>query len=613
MKPTIENLRDTFKYSYEEYEESRVEATEVWDAYHNRQYTSAQLALLQNRGQPAETFNVVKLFSRMLLGYYSTTVNTIVAQPQQITDVTEAALVNDCINYVIRKNNFPSAEGEKVKLSGIISGLMCTYESVKKCKETDEFGRPFIDIAIEHVPEFELVLDPMSISDDYSDARFIHRFRWLSDEGVADLLGKKALEKLDSYANTLEVEEAEFEFKYNGQFQGYYKLHDNYLIIHSIVRDGEDFWSCYWSGEVLLKKTKLAYTELKFPYRVTKVHPSDKVEYYGIFREIKESQKAINQALIKLQLMVNTEKVYVEDNAVENIAAFTNAVNRVSGVIPVKALAGIRVENMAKDVLDQYTIIDKALDRIQRILGINDSFLGMAYASDSGRKVKLQQNAAIVALRYLTGRIESFYRYLGWDIAKLIKQYWTAHQVLRIGDPSIGERWIEVNQPLMQWTGQYDQMGQPVMEPVFEEVVDPETGEHMEDEEGNLLFAPVPAAGTDLTFTDVDIEIISTSYNDEDEKNQLMLETILNGHVGSMLAQVNPAGFFQAASLSMRSVKTKHSPDVVRILEQTAQMLSGNPMAQQEASMMAQGGSPNQNPMSQELKLPQNTNEGFGQ
>lgn len=612
-------LKDTFKIGYEAFEDSRKEAEEVWDMYHNRHYTIDQLNVLANRGQPAETFNVIKLFARVLLGYYSTVINNIQAFPVRPEDIPTSSVLNDVINYTLRENNFNS-EGEKVKLSGIISGLMCSYTEVIDTGVKDEYGRPLVEITMEHVPEMEIILDPASRKDDYSDARYLHRFRWISEMEVEQLFGKAKLEELTAHYNFTGQEDAEYERKGREQEVGFYRTHDNYLIVHSVVKDIDGkIWSIFWNDDVILQKKEITHKEVTFPYRVVKVHTSNIPEYYGIFREVKETQKAINQALIKLQLMVNTQKAFVEEGAVENLASFTAAYNRVTGVIPVKSLAGIRVENLAQEVLEQYAIIDKALDRVQRILGVNDSFLGMAYASDSGRKVKLQQNAAMVSMRYLTGRIETFYRFLGWDLANLIKQYYVAHQILRITDQSNGDRWVELNKPMRTFQGQIDQAtGQPVMQTEWEEVLDPATGEPMIDEDGNYVIAPIPEPETELAFTKVSIEIASNAYNDEDEKSQLMLEQVLAGAVGQMLAQVNPAGFFKAAGLSMKTMKTKHSPEIAAILEQTAMMLGGDQMAAQQAQAMAMGmpgalaqqSGPQNGASSRTLNLPQNTNEG---
>lgn len=611
MKSDVETLRDTFKIGYEAYQASRDEAEVVWNLFHNRQYTADQLATLENRGQPKETFNVVKLFARMLIGYYSTVVNTATALPVDEPDVYTAGLINDIMAYTFRTNNF-TAEGDTIKLGGIISGLFVSYINVLPTGKRDRFGRPINKIEIEHVPDNEVILDPMSRKDDYSDARFIHRFKWLAEDEAIKLYGKEKVAMLEAYYNHTDAEGAEFEYSYNGEFTGYYKIFDNYLIVHSIIIDDDGrTWSVHWSNELELFRKEITYKEVRFPYRVQKLHTSDRTEYYGIFREIVETQYAINQALIKIQLMASTQKAYVEDGAVENIADFTRAFNRVTSVVEVTDLAGIKIENMSREVLDQYTIIDKAFDRIQQILSINDSFLGMAFASDSGRKVKLQQNATITALRYLTGRIEQFYRLLGWDVANLIKQFYTAEQAVRITDETTGSRWVYVNQPMQIPTGKLGPDGQPIVEYAFEEVRDPESGEFMEDEEGNLLFAPIPEDETEIAFTDIEIEMNTTAYNDEDEKNQLMLETILSGNIGQQLAMVNPAGYFQAASLSMKSMKTKNSPDIAKILAQTAERLGGDPAFATAASLMAQGQPTNEGgSLSQQLKLPQNTNEG---
>lgn len=616
MKTDLATLKDCFWASYDCYYQSRLEANEVNDFYHNRQWTADQMNLLEQRGQPKETFNVVKLFARMLVGYYSTTINTIVADPVQQSDSTTASLLTDTIASVLEHNNM-AIQGDKIKLSGILSGLMCTAQIPYKTGERDRFGRPIYDIKIEHVPDYELVLDHMSTAEDYSDARYLHRFKWLPRESVIKLFGEDKIDRLEAYYNYLDVEEAEYEYTHTYWYYGRYRVFDNYLITHTTIEDDDNKrWSIYWCGDVELQRKEITYRNVKWPYRVVKLHTSDKTEYYGIFREVIETQKAINQALIKLQLMVNTQKVFVENNAVEDVTRFTDAVNRVNGVIPVKSLKGIKVEDLSREAIKQYEIIDRAFDRIQRLLNVNDSFLGMAFASDSGRKVKLQQNATIMALRYLTVRIESFYQLLGKDMAELIKQFFTAEQALRVSDDVVGQRWVELNKPLEEWSGQMDpNTGEPIMRPVLEQVYDPENGKALVTEANQLVFAPVPVDGTELQFTKHDIKIQAVNYNDEDERTQLMLETVMSGQVGQLLAQVNPAGFFKMAGYNLRTMKTRYSPEISKILEDTGDMLSQNPEDEDAAAILAgqnalpsggEGAGPAQ---SRTLKLPANTNE----
>lgn len=613
MDTNVPTLQDLLKIGYEAYWDSREESAEVLNLFHNRQYSDSQLATLESRGQPAETFNIIKLFGRLLLGYYSTVVNTIKTAPRQYQDILTSSLLNDVVDYTMEVNHFET-EGDKIKLDGILQGLMCVYVDVNDTGETDQFGRKLREVELEHVPAEEIILDPLSRKEDYSDGRFLHRFKWISTEQLIKLLidmgksktqAREMVDKLDAYDNHLDIDEAEFEYKYNEQFDGYFKKYDNYLVVHTVIEDDDGkVWSIYWSGDYELSREEVTYKEVKFPYRVHKIHTSNKTEYYGIFREVVQSQHAINQALLKIQLMVNTQKAFVEKGGVNNLAEFTDQFNRVNAVIPVNSLKKIKIENLTREVIDQYTVIDKAFDRIQRVLGVNDSFLGMAFASDSGRKVKLQQNQTALSLRYVSVRIEQFYRLLGWDIVNLVKQYYTATQALRITDESVGERWVEINRPMTMWTGRLDpQTSQPIMDYVWEEVLDPASGEPEVDDEGNIIIAPIPDAATEIAFTKVDLSIDSVVYNDEDEKNQLMMETILQGSIGQTLLQVNPAGYLKAAALTVKSMQTKHSIDISEILAQTAMQIS------QGAVPMPSPENATASPGSQELKLPQNTNE----
>ncbi|RLB63087.1 MAG: hypothetical protein DRH08_11550, partial [Deltaproteobacteria bacterium] len=533
-----------------------------------------------------------------------------VADPVQMSDVTTASAMTGAIQHVFEKNKM-NVEGDKIKLGGIVSGLLCTQQQPYKTGARDQFGRPIYAIKVQNIPDSELVLDPLSTNEDYSDARFLHRFKWLPPESITQMFGFTAFEKLESHYNYLDIPEAEYDYKHGTQFHGRYRVFDNYLITHTVIQDDNNKrWSIYWCGDVELERKEITLKNVKWDYRLVKLQSSNYTEYYGIFREVVETQKAINQALIKLQLMVNTQKVYVESNAVEDVSKFTDAVNRVNGVIPVKSLKGIKVEQLAREALEQYAIIDKAFDRIQRVLNINDSFLGMAFASDSGRKVKLQQNATVMALRYLTVRIESFYELLGQDIAGLVKQYYTAEQVLSITDEVVGRRFIELNKPEMRWSGRmHPQTGEPVMEPMFEEVLDPENGEPVIAPDGSLVFAPIPEAGSELAYAEHDIRIEAVNYSDEDEKNQVLMESVMSGQMGQMLSQVNPAGFFQMAALSLKSMKTKYSPEISQIFSDTATMLQGNPEDEGAAAVIAGNTSHGDTPINKDTKLPVNTNE----
>lgn len=593
MKTDIKTLQDTFKIGYDNYAESRLEAEEVYDLYHNRQYSKIQEAILNSRGQPKETYNVIKMFARMFIGYLNSVVNDIKITPRQQNDIYTASVLNDLVSYTIYNNNF-SVEADKIKLDGLLSGLMCVFERVVKTGEKDPLGNDKYEIHLEHIPSYEIILDPYSRKEDYSDARFIHRYKWVTEEDVITNFGAGKLAKLQANVNTSDIPTADLSETFKGGFNGKYKIHNMYLIVHSIVKDKDKTYSIFWSDDEILDKQEIPYDRVKFPYRVQRLNYSNTTEYYGLFRDIVETQKAINQALLKIQTLVNTKKIFVNKNAVDNMQNFANEVSKVNGIIPVKDINGILIDSQNKEIADQYIIIDKAIERIKSVLSINDSFLGMANASDSGKKVAIQQNASVVALRYLTTNVESFYKLIGTDILHLIQQYFTYYDVIGIADEYAGMKWLEINRPEPKID---PNTGQPIpanniwgYEPLLEESTDLRTGKPKKDKNGNLIMQPVPTRDSDIQFTKADVIVQSVSYNDELQQNQQILEGVLNGNLGQFLMQVNPAGYLQIASLSLLNLKSKVSPELAEILSQTAGMITQQQQQMQEQLAMQQQG-----------------------
>ena len=739
MRTDIKTLKDSFEAWYEVNRESRREASTVIDLYHNRQWAKEQLVVLENRGQPKETFNIIKLMTRTLVGYYGTVVNRAVVEPRTYNDVTKATLMNDAIQTVYERTDFETVDDD-IKMYGMLTGLFISHTQVKYSGKQDIFGRNEYSIVISEVNPEEVVIDPLSQKRNYSDARGIHRFKWLSEEQVKKEFGKnqKTIDKLDAYFNHLDIDEAEYTYRYAEEFVGRYKVDNMYLVVHSVI-NGE---SIYWCGDVELARTKIDYN----PYTVVRLQKTNREEYYGIYREVIESQKAINQALIQIQLLVNSNKVLVQTDAVDDVDEFADSVSRVNSVIEVVDLQGIEIKNMSQDVLQQYAVIDNAFARIKQVLGVNDAMLGQAFAADSGRKVKLQKNNAIMTLRHLTNPLELFHKSLATTVTMLISRYFTAHQVLRVTDDVTGSRFVEINKPILipllppelqqlvaqglpleyayealltghlnpmvqqamqqqqahaQQAQAYQQEQQqlaqmqnqmqmqmvnsqmsgkapalngtvpppgpapmqslpkldltkavensdkaklnsimrikrpdapPGMDWLYEEMINPETGEPLRDKEGNILLIPAAQEDSKLDIKEYDVVIKPSSYDDEDEKAQLMMEVMLNGPIGNFAAQVSPAYYAKMISLNTQSMKTKHSPEIAKLFNDMAMQLGQNPEFEAYIRQMSAGGSqsgangrvtddgnggaipPNMGgggPMSSELKLPQNTNEGY--
>jgi len=645
----IDYLKESFRYSSDTYQTSQVEAQEARDMFANRHYTAEQIAVLNSRGQPVETFNVVLMMIRALTGYLGQVQNAPQIKPRTLQDNDVAFALNDYVQYVLDDNDFDMVK-RKLLLDGLTSGLMVQYMDVVKTGAKDRYGRDIHKINISHVPSYQVAIDPQSTMEDYSDARFIHRFKWISEDNFMQLYGTRKFAEVktkDMDYNHLNVSDAdktrfekdqsynstEYSTGYNARFSHTYQIHNKWLVVHSVVRENNgDYWAIQWCDDVILKREKITFKDVKSPYTVTKMNDIlDVEEFYGPFREVVESQKAINQALLQIQLLINTSKAFVEEGAVEDIAKFKDAFNRVNAVVEVEELSGIKLEDMSRDIMNQYTAIDKALERIKLVLGVNDSFLGNAYASDSGRKVQIQAQHSSGMLSYVTGKVEHMMKQTGHNIVGLARQYISAEQVIRTSDHMVGERYFSINQPVMRpvidpTNGQPmmdPQTGQPAMEPVMEPVVDPGSGDFVINEDtGAIALAPLGDPSSTLSYADVDIIIESVPMDQTQEKDQLILETVVNGPMGQALLQANPAGYYMASSLSLRNYGAKFSNVLADIYQKTALMVGngqmdptlamagGNMQAIMGGAMGGSNGNPVNGPSSQTAQIPTGQDQG---
>ena len=577
MDITINDLRHRIAVSDEIYKESKDKARHIINLYHNRQYTQEQLQALAQVGQPAQTFNIIKLFARQLIGYYSAVIGTYNILPRHPEDVPIASLLSDVVKFVNEHISF-NVEMDEVKLYGFLTGIFASQISVQADLSAgkvrrDAFGRTIYKIVKEAINPLELLLDPLSIKADYSDARYIDRFKWVPKETLLEINPNINFNKLAEYYNSLNLEDAEIEKRFGSKFISSYGQTDLYLLVQSYTKMPDNTINfTQWVGDTIISNETLDYPVSQFPIRITKLSDSDRAEFYGVFEDVYKSQDAINQAIVQIQLLIGGKKAFVEEGAVDNLDEFIEAYNRVNAVVPVVNLQGIKIEKMTEELQEQFIIIDKAFNRVQRVLNINDSFLGMAFQYDSGKKVQLQQNATTMALRYIDTKLRAFYQIDAQDTLAMIKKYYKASYMINLSTDS-EQKWVSLNVPLINpKTGR----------PIWREAINPITGKPEVDDNGLPIYEPIIDPDTDLSYNDYDLIVEIVATNNEDERNQVMIETVLNGTPGQVLLQMNPGAYLRAVAISIQNSKTRNSPEIAGLFNETAQMLQPQPHMQNQ-------------------------------
>ncbi|RLB75255.1 MAG: hypothetical protein DRH24_19905 [Deltaproteobacteria bacterium] len=181
----------------------------------------------------------------------------------------------------------------------------------------------------------------------------------------------------------------------------------------------------------------------------------------------------------------------------------------------------------------------------------------------------MQTQSLASQLTMITSRVEYMYKMIGTDLLELIKQFYKAEQVMKIADPLNTEHYAHINKPLQMPTGHVNPDGTLVTSLVWVEDTD-ELGNPKQDKDGAYMMIPLNDPDTDIQFTAVDLKVVASKGHNADERNQLLMETFVNGPAGQILMQTNPAGFLRTLAMMASEFGTKHSLEIARILMETA-------------------------------------------
>lgn len=594
-KTSVSYLQHLIKHCAREYQESYDNLEESINYYEGRHYDLAQIKDMQTTGTIPIKYNLYREQTNMITGYTSTVVNTIRITGQQQEDATVASTLHDVVNYIFRQNQFDTSKGLDAVTNSILSGVFSVYCAPVDTGRVDEFGRPIYDLEIEPIPMQELILDPQSVKPDYSDAQHITRVVWVSKERVHTLFPDKT-EIIDSISPNQEQTQISIQdktFRSIGTYgtgSSYVEGQEMIQLLHTVIKDGEKTFSIYWAGDTVIDKSEITFKKTQFPYVVYKVNNFSRIEFYGILRDLKEKQDLVNRMYRRTQQLLSNEKMIVEPDAVDDKNTLARQMASDSPLLEVKRKDGVEFINKTADLRYHMELMDSTIRKAHDALGLNPSFYGQSYASDSGRKVELQQRSAITALEPFKKKIQQAYRTLARQVSSLVQQYYTATQTIALVDDRLGRKWLTLNEPIKIYTNEYEQDeagnliigedGQPVRKfnYYFEEVLDPETGKVVVDDDGNEVRAPLPIRGTEIQFFDHDIVVDTTAYDDKDEKLREQVANLL-AQAGQIIVQINPAEYLNLVKIQLEGYKTEQSAELSasleRIIQQVAQAQGG--------------------------------------
>ena len=570
-------IRDYLRIDYEALQRSYEEAYEIKEYYHNRQFTAKQLQEFKALGITPENYNIIKLYERILRGYFSSIISNIVAKAGNNSSPVLAKAMDDTLKSVLEANDFEILNDD-LKLPLILYGFLAVYYSVSDSGKKNSFNEPINDIKIKKLITHSVIPDHMATERDFSDARRISHWKWISSEEFKELFGARKLAEFKKTISTVKTDLSSAYMNsevFGEDFRGAFYDDEKYLVVNTVVKTSSGFTSYHWCGDYDIKKEKLDFN----PYRCFKLY-DDTVgnEFYGLFRELLPVQDAINEHIMNIKRFDNDERLFVDVNKLENgankKAEFTRMYNAVGEVIFMDNLVNaFHSDKFSKEIAEELAKLEAALKRAMDLLGITPSFLGNANASDSGRKVKYQYNASTNSFNYIDVVFKNIFKTLGQDIVYLIKKYKTAHELIRLTNKFGQDNWTEINAPFVMPINTPDGL---MYRMITREETDKE-GRVLRDEKGAIRLRQVKEPEQDLAKTDVVIYVNAVNQLETDEMERVITETMLQGAPGQFVANASPGAYAHMLSISMNSLNSKHSTEFAQIFDTLAEQLGYAP------------------------------------
>lgn len=194
-----------------------------------------------------------------------------------------------------------------------------------------------------------------------------------------------------------------------------------------------------------------------------------KNDYYGLFRDIRPLQDALNFSMLRMQNMLGSTKLLMEKDAVEDIDVFQEDYARDDGVAEVNsgAIAAGKIKEIkhSADLAQLGNMTAGYKKAAPKLIGATDELFGAAVNRMSGYAIEQRQNVGMVGLQEYMSASDNLETQAFTKLSYIIQQYYTAEQILRISERKDVERYFTINEYQRGEYGEilYGQDGQPLI------------------------------------------------------------------------------------------------------------------------------------------------------
>lgn len=442
-----DNLSTLIAYfdDYEEASESARKASEKdRDYYDSKQFTSDELKVLRDRGQPDIVINRIRPKVDFLMGYEASNRTDPRAFPRTPQDQDAAEAATDALRYVKDATDLDqifSNVWENLLIEGA-GGLELTVE---------EQQNGDIEIMPVRWDWDRIFWDPHSRKHDFSDARYLGGVLWMDADDaksrwpdMADAIGEMVNES--SFTRTFDDRPDRWVGKASTS-----STRKRVRIVQMYYKDGNTWHHCTFTKAGKLESLPVPFKDSKgmswCPMLLQSAYVDRENNRSGLVRTMIGVQDEINKRRSKALHRITMRQVVTEHGAVDDVDAAKKELSKPDGMIVVNP--GFRFEMLqaGEQLAAELQLLQEAKNEIE-MMGPNAAMQGKDDKAPSGRAILANQQSGQTEIALLMDRHRHLKKRTYQRIWDLIRQYKTAQWWVRVTDDEKNVKFVGLNRPV---------------------------------------------------------------------------------------------------------------------------------------------------------------------
>lgn len=428
---------------------ARLNSEKCIDYYDSKQWTERERRALRKRKQPETVNNKIKEAVNGILGVIERGQSSPVAYPRRPGDEDGADASTDALRFVADKNRFKRLRVNTFR-DMLVPGTMAAIV------EADED----LNVTITKIRWEQLIADPRSREEDFSDARYLGTAKWQYLDDLKAQYSDKAAD-LDQAVSAGPLLDNTFADRPNeaGSFGGMTIWSDSkrrrLMTVELYHREAGQWMRSCFHARGLLEDGPSPYVDEKgrpvCPIEAQSAYVDRDNNRYGPTFDMLSRQDAVNKRESKLLHLLSTSQVVQKQQGAEqSIETVREEAARPDGAIPY----GWESVVNGGVVSGHVEMLQFAIAQMERF-GPNPAVLGREGTDQSGRALLARQQAGLVELAVLFGMQSDWELRVYRQSWMRIQQFWKSEQWVRLTD----------DQNAVKFTGLNQAVGPPVQTP----------------------------------------------------------------------------------------------------------------------------------------------------